>query len=72
VDGFRFGCLLCIEVNFPELWMQQQFLGVDCVPFSTHSEDPIFEVIARGHAVMNGFWLSMAMPTACAPAGPRR
>lgn len=70
VDGFRFGCLLCIEVNFPELWLEQQSLGVDCVLFSTHSEDPIFEVIARGHAAANTYWVSIAVPTSCAPAGP--
>jgi predicted amidohydrolase len=67
VDGFRFGCLLCIEVNFPELWMDQQALGVDCVLFSTFSEDPIFEVIARAHAAVNGFWVSIAVPAQCAP-----
>lgn len=70
VDGFRFGCLLCIEVNFPELWLEQQQLGVDCLLFSTYSEDPIFEVIARGHAAANGFWVSIAVPAQCAPAGP--
>lgn len=70
VDGFRFGCLFCIEVNFPELWMEQRALGVDCVLFSTYSEDPIFEVITRGHAATNGFWVSIAVPTSCAPAGP--
>jgi predicted amidohydrolase len=70
VDGFRFGCLLCIEVNFPELWLEQQELGVDCVLFSTYSEDPIFEVIARGHAAANGYWVSIAVPAQCAAAGP--
>ena len=70
VDGFRFGCLLCIEVNFPELWREQGELGVDCVLFSTYSKDPIFEVLARGHAAANGFWVSVAVPTSCAPAGP--
>ncbi|MBQ0897048.1 carbon-nitrogen hydrolase family protein [Micromonospora sp. U56] len=70
VDGFRFGCLICIEVNFPELWMQQRVLGVDCVLFSTFSEDPVFEVIARGHAAVNGFWVSIAVPAQCAPATP--
>ncbi|MFD1367048.1 carbon-nitrogen hydrolase family protein [Actinoplanes sichuanensis] len=69
VDGFRFGCLLCIEVNFPELWQQQRDLGVDCVLFSTYSEDPIFEIIARGHAASHGYWVSIAVPAQCAPAG---
>jgi predicted amidohydrolase len=70
VDGFRFGCLLCVEVNFPELWMQQRELGVDCVLFSTFSEDPIFEIIARGHAATSGYWVSIAVPAQCAPAAP--
>ncbi|SDS29900.1 carbon-nitrogen hydrolase family protein [Actinoplanes derwentensis] len=70
VDGFRFGCLLCIEVNFPELWMEQLTLGVDCVLFSTYSDDPIFEIIARGHAAANNFWVSIALPAQCAPSGP--
>ncbi|GAA3298393.1 carbon-nitrogen hydrolase family protein [Dactylosporangium vinaceum] len=70
VDGFRFGCLLCIEVNFPELWLQQQALDVECVLFSTFSEDPIFDVLARGHAAANGFWVSVAVPAQHADAMP--
>ena len=62
VDGFRFGCLVCIEVNFPELWMEQRALDVDCVLFSTFSGDPVFEVIARAHAAVHGFWVSIAVP----------
>jgi predicted amidohydrolase len=70
VDGFRFGCLVCIEVNFPELWMRQRALGVDCVLFSTFSEDPVFEILARAHAAMHGYWVSTALPAQCAPATP--
>ncbi|MFF5081616.1 carbon-nitrogen hydrolase family protein [Actinoplanes sp. NPDC000266] len=70
IDGFRFGCLLCIEVNFPELWLEQRSLDVDCVLFSSFSEDPIFEVMARGHAAANNYWVSMAVPAQCAPATP--
>ncbi|MFG1993039.1 carbon-nitrogen hydrolase family protein [Actinoplanes sp. NPDC048988] len=68
VDGFRFACLLCIEVNYPELWLEHRH--VDCVLFSTYSEDPIFEVIARAHAATHNFWVSMAVPAQCAPATP--
>jgi predicted amidohydrolase len=70
VDGFRFGCLLCIEVNFPELWLEQAGLGVDCVLFSSFSEDPVFEVIARGHAATSNVWVSMVVPSQCAHAAP--
>ncbi|MFI9644636.1 hypothetical protein ACIG87_32110 [Micromonospora sp. NPDC051925] len=34
------------------------------------AQDPIFEVIARTHAAVNGFWVSIAVPAQCAPAGP--
>ena len=72
VDTFRFGCLLCIEVNFPELWTEQQDLGVDCVLFSTFSEDPVFDILARGHAAANGLWSASPYPpitaTPCHPA----
>lgn len=70
VDGFRFGCLLCIEVNFPELWLEQETLGVDCVLFSTFSEDPIFDILARGHAAAHGLWVSVAVPAHCSTAMP--
>jgi predicted amidohydrolase len=70
VDTFRFGCLLCIEVNFPELWLEQAALDVDCVLFSTFSEDLIFDVLARGHAAANGFWVSVAVPAQHADAMP--
>jgi predicted amidohydrolase len=70
VDGFRFGCLICIEINFPELWLEQADLGVDCVLFSTFSEDPIFDVLARGHAAANGLWVSIAVPAQRSDAMP--
>lgn len=64
VDGFRFGCLICIEVNFPELWT----LDVDCMLFSSYSDDPIFEVIARGHAAVHNFWVAVSTPAGCGPS----
>ncbi|MEJ3741685.1 carbon-nitrogen hydrolase family protein [Actinomycetes bacterium KLBMP 9797] len=70
VDGFRFGCALCIEVNFPELWLEQGALDVDCVLFSTFSEDPIFDILARGYAAAHGFWVSVAVPAQCSAAMP--
>jgi predicted amidohydrolase len=50
--------------------MQQAEHGVDCVLYSSFSEDPIFEIIARGHAATTGCWASMAVPAQCAPAAP--
>ncbi|MDI6099530.1 carbon-nitrogen hydrolase family protein [Actinoplanes sp. NEAU-A12] len=70
VDGFVFGLLICIEINFPELWTAERDRDVDCVLFSTYSDDPMFEVIARGHAATNGMWVSVALPAQCAHATP--
>ena len=71
VGGFRFGLALCIEVNFPELFVEyRDRYDVDCMLFSTFSEDPVFEVIARGHAAACNLWLSISVPAQCSPAMP--
>ncbi|GHJ40989.1 carbon-nitrogen hydrolase family protein [Streptomyces sp. TS71-3] len=62
VDGFRFGGALCIEVNFPELFAEYRELGVDCVLFSSFSEDPVFDVLARAHAASHTYWVSTSVP----------
>lgn len=65
VDGFRFGCALCIEIHFPELFAEYERLGVDCVLFSAYAKDPIFGVTARAHAAINNYWVSLSTPTQC-------
>lgn len=62
IDGFRFGCALCIEINFPEIFVDYRARGVDCVLFSAFSEDPIFEILARSHAAANTSWISVSVP----------
>ncbi|WP_406134991.1 carbon-nitrogen hydrolase family protein [Streptomyces sp. NBC_01089] len=70
VDGFRFGTALCIEVNFPELFMEYTALGADCVLLSSFSEDPIFDVLARSHAATQNCWVSVSVPAQCSSAMP--
>jgi len=70
VDGFRFGCAICIEINFPELFLEYGRLGVDCVLFSAHSKDPMFGAMAQGHAAANNYWLSVSIPAQFAEALP--
>lgn len=65
VDGFRFGCAICIEVNFPELFSEYERLGVDCVLLSAYPVDSIFETKARAHAAINSYWLSVSIPAQC-------
>jgi predicted amidohydrolase len=77
VDGVRFGCLLGIEVHFPELFSEYERLDVDCVLFSSTcgpSDDSggIFAVEAQGHASTNNYWVSFAVPAqygSTAPSG---
>lgn len=70
VDGFRFGLALCIEIHFPELFLEYEKLGIDCLLFSSHSKDPIFGVMAQGHAAANNYWLSVSVPAQYAGALP--
>lgn len=62
VDGFTFGCAVCIEINFPELFQEYAHLGVDCLLLSAYPVDSIFEIKARAHAAINNYWLAMATP----------
>lgn len=70
VDGFRFGCALCIEIQFPELFVDYANRGVDAVLLSTFSDDPMFAIQAQGHAACGAFWLSFAVPAQCSHAAP--
>jgi predicted amidohydrolase len=65
IDGFRFGCAICIEIHFPELFIEYERLGVDCVLLSAYSRDPIFGVTAQAHAAINNVWHSLSTPTEC-------
>lgn len=62
VDGFRFGCALCIEVNFAEVFMEYEKLGVDCMLLSAYASDPMFGLLAQGHAATNSYWLGLSVP----------
>lgn len=68
VDGFRFGCALCIEIQFPELFVDYAARDVDVVLLSTFSRDPMFEVLAQSHAAWGAFWLSFSVPAQCSEA----
>ncbi|MFE3032896.1 carbon-nitrogen hydrolase family protein [Streptomyces canus] len=63
IDGFKFGCAICVEINFPEVFAEYERLGVDCLLLSAYPVDSIFEVKARAHAAINNYWLAMATPT---------
>ncbi len=63
VDGFRFGCVICVEINFPALFMEYDRLGVDALLLSTYPVDSIFFVKARSHAAIHNVWISLSSPS---------
>ncbi|MDP9826355.1 putative amidohydrolase [Kineosporia succinea] len=62
VDGFRFGLLTCIEVNFPELFAEYEQLGVDGVLLPAYPGESIFPVLAQAHAAINSYWVAVSIP----------
>lgn len=63
IDGFRFGCVICIEINFPELFSEYERLGVDCLLLSAYPVDSIFETKAQAYASINAYWVAMSLPS---------
>lgn len=62
VDGFRFGCVICVEVNFPDLFTEYERLGVDCLLFPAYPVDRMLEVKARAYASINNYWVALSGP----------
>jgi predicted amidohydrolase len=75
VDGVRFGCLLGMEVHFPEVFAEYEKLDVDCVLFSTTGgptppESAMFAAEALGLAATNSYWVSFALDARHADLAP--
>lgn len=62
VDGYRFGCAICIEVNFPQVFAEYDRLGVDCLLLSAWPVDSIFYRKAQAYAAIHNYWLSLSVP----------
>jgi predicted amidohydrolase len=62
VDGVRFGCAICIEVNFPDVFAEYERLGVDCLLLSAYPVDSVFAIKARAHAAINNYWIGLSAP----------
>ncbi|MFJ6012780.1 carbon-nitrogen hydrolase family protein [Streptomyces sp. NPDC092952] len=72
IDGVRFGCLLGMEIHYPELFAEYERLNVDCVLFSTSGTLGGTAAQAQGHASANSYWVSLSVPvrgSATAPSG---
>lgn len=62
IKGIKFECLLCIEIQFPELFTEAEKNNVHCILFSSYSRNKMFGIQAQGYAASNNYWISMAIP----------
>ena len=66
VDGIRFGCALCIEARLPEVFVEYESLGADCVLLSSYSDAPAAESLddrrPLAHALLTDMWIAFAVP----------
>jgi predicted amidohydrolase len=63
VEGWRFGCALCIEVHFPEVFQQYAERDADCVLFSAYADDAMVGIQVQGYAASHSYWVSVSTPT---------
>lgn len=70
VDGYRFGCAICIESQFQEVFQEYEALGVDAVLFSSYGIAEYFQIALRAHAGLNCIWIGAATPVQKAAKGP--
>ncbi|HEY2276919.1 MAG TPA: carbon-nitrogen hydrolase family protein [Streptosporangiaceae bacterium] len=61
-EGLRFGCALCIEVHFPEIFAEYERLDVDCVLISVMVDDQVRPVIAQAYAALHNYWVGYSTP----------
>ncbi|MEU5691390.1 carbon-nitrogen hydrolase family protein [Actinosynnema sp. NPDC020468] len=72
VDGYRFGCALCIEVDFSGVFAEYERLDVDCVLVSVMVDDEPRSVVAQAYGTLFNYWVAYSVPaqfSATAPAG---
>lgn len=62
VDDYRFGCAICIEAQFFEVFSGYERQGVDAVLFSSWGIPMRFLIALRAHAALNCLWISAATP----------
>lgn len=65
VDSFTFGCLICIEINFPTLFIEYGKLGIDFLLLSSYPVDKVFYTKTQAQAGIHNFWIGLSVPTEC-------
>ncbi|MEP4766547.1 MAG: carbon-nitrogen hydrolase family protein [Roseibium sp.] len=62
VDGYSFGCAICIEAAFPEVFSGYERTGVDVVLFASFEITPQFKLAIQAHAYQNCIWIVGSPP----------
>lgn len=70
VDGYRFGCAICIEAVFPAVFAEYEGLGVDAVLFASYGITEEFNLALRAHAYMHCLWIAASPPAQKGHKGP--
>jgi predicted amidohydrolase len=70
VDGTRFGCAICIEAQFAEVFMDYERMGVDAVLFASYGIPRSFQIALQAHASLNCLWIVAAAPAQKSGKGP--
>lgn len=60
VNGWRFGCAICIEIQFPELFLAYAQEDIDCLLYSTYKDSHMFGIQAQGYAASHNVWFSVS------------
>lgn len=60
VDGWKFGCAICVEIQFPELFLAYGAEQIDCMLYSVYRDDTMFGIQAQAYAATNNFWFSLS------------
>jgi predicted amidohydrolase len=70
VEGIRFGCAICLDGSFPEIFDEYRQLGVHCVLLSAfdagggrRASDDRWSTLARAHAIGHTYWVSLVTPS---------
>jgi len=62
IRGMKLGFAFCIEIQFPEIFMEYGQMGADCVLFSAYHDAEMIRIQAQGHATCNNFWTRYSVP----------
>lgn len=66
VDGMRFGCAICVEARMPEVFIEYEALGADCVLLASYSDAPAAESLddrrPLAYALLTEMWVAFAVP----------